>query len=71
MRRITITVDDREYALFAGAEVWMVVDQLPEEARDAIKAGRAHLADRFGNEVGLAGALSDGQALFTSPRRGA
>lgn len=63
MNRIRITVDGQEYSLFAGAEVWMVVDQLAPDDQLAIKNGTACLVDRFGNEVGLGGALSDGQAL--------
>lgn len=66
MKRITVTIDGRPYDLFAGAEVWMVVDQLPLEEQQALKDGGACLVDRFGNEVGLAGALSDGQALRVS-----
>ena len=63
MNRISVTVGGETYALFAGAEVWMLIDQLPPDDQLAIKNGTACLVDRFGNQVGLGGALSDGQVL--------
>jgi hypothetical protein len=60
---ITVWLDGVAYGFREGAQVWMLVDRLPEEVRAAVANGQACIADKAGHELGSGGALSDGQHL--------
>jgi hypothetical protein len=65
---ITVWLDGVAHGFRQGAQVWMLVDRLPEADRAAVATGRAYIADRAGHELGSGGGLSDGQRLVLAWR---
>ncbi|MBT9129837.1 MAG: hypothetical protein DDT40_00445 [candidate division WS2 bacterium] len=66
--RIIVFVDDRELPLYRGMEVKHALIAYDMNIYQEAMEGKLKVVDEWGNEVGLSGAISEGNRFYIKGR---